>query len=587
LNSGDITLSYPSSNACTGSLVQGEVCTFQVSFTPAAAGPLSASLLIQSNAANSPQVIALTGQGLARSGAPPTLSSPSLTFTQAGVPQNIIVTNNGSSPVSIGNIVNNNSFVFAQTNNCGTMLAAQSICTISVQANELNVGASSGQLTVINSSTSGALTVQLNVPVSPVVFFTNPVMFGDLALGVTSEQLVQISAGSYYNNLPQVDGSITGPNAGDFALLPSFPGAAPTNGGCNPVGGSFSACEFAIAFTPSAIGARTATLTTNFGNVALSGNGTPAGPSFTIPAYLMTYANVGSSMSTTLTVLDNGSTQITLSQFSVTGANASDFAVTNQCSTPINPLMSCNLGVVFTPAAVGLRTATLTLTDASSGVSRSISLSGQGNPMVPALSPGALTFGNTQVGSVSAQQIVTVNQQNGDPVTVQAAHGSTSEFVVVPSGTCATQTPCQITVSFQPTATGLQSAGFSVTDVLGNASTTLGLQGSGGVATLSLSTTSLTFAARDQGTTSISQAITLTNTGNTDLFISGITLNGANTGDFPIESNTCGNDVAAGASCTVSISFSPTASGLRNANLVIQSNAASSPDMVQLSGTGN
>jgi hypothetical protein len=62
---------------------------------------------------------------------------------------------------------------------------------------------------------------------------------------------------------------------------------------------------------------------------------------------------------------------------------------------------------------------------------------------------------------------------------------------------------------------------------------------------------------------------------------------GANAGDFSIQGNTCTTNVTAGGSCAISVSFGPTASGSRSAILQIVSNAASSPDLVQLSGTGN
>ena len=58
-------------------------------------------------------------------------------------------------------------------------------------------------------------------------------------------------------------------------------------------------------------------------------------------------------------------------------------------------------------------------------------------------------------------------------------------------------------------------------------------------------------------------------------------------GDFPIETNSCGSSLAAGANCTFTISFDPTASGARSAVLQIMTNAASSPDKIQLMGTGN
>ena len=59
----------------------------------------------------------------------------------------------------------------------------------------------------------------------------------------------------------------------------------------------------------------------------------------------------------------------------------------------------------------------------------------------------------------------------------------------------------------------------------------------------------------------------------------------ATSGDFA-QTNTCGSSIAAGASCTVSVTFHPTVAGNRTSNLTIASNASNSPTTVSLSGTG-
>jgi hypothetical protein len=75
--------------------------------------------------------------------------------------------------------------------------------------------------------------------------------------------------------------------------------------------------------------------------------------------------------------------------------------------------------------------------------------------------------------------------------------------------------------------------------------------------------------------------VTVTNTGTATASVSSI----AASGDFS-QTNTCGTSIAANASCSVSVSFRPTASGTRTGSLTITSNAAGSPTTVALSGTG-
>ncbi|MCX7072255.1 MAG: FG-GAP-like repeat-containing protein [Gammaproteobacteria bacterium] len=82
-------------------------------------------------------------------------------------------------------------------------------------------------------------------------------------------------------------------------------------------------------------------------------------------------------------------------------------------------------------------------------------------------------------------------------------------------------------------------------------------------------------------TSSEAQVVTLTNTGNAPLSISSI----VTTGDFR-QTSTCGTSVAPSGQCTISIIFKPTAIGTRTGETRITSNAATSPDLISLSGTG-
>ena len=108
-----------------------------------------------------------------------------------------------------------------------------------------------------------------------------------------------------------------------------------------------------------------------------------------------------------------------------------------------------------------------------------------------------------------------------------------------------------------------------------------------GAPAVRLAPTSLTFAAQSIGTTSAPQSITITNTGNASLFINSAATRGANPLDFTQVSDGCsGLTLAPAASCSVSIAFSPTASGARSASFILTDNAADSPQTVPITGTG-
>jgi hypothetical protein len=83
------------------------------------------------------------------------------------------------------------------------------------------------------------------------------------------------------------------------------------------------------------------------------------------------------------------------------------------------------------------------------------------------------------------------------------------------------------------------------------------------------------------GTTSASQPVSLSNSGNASLAISSISASG----DFG-QSNNCGASLAAGANCTINVTFTPTAGGDRTGTLSVTNNASGSPHSVSLSGRG-
>ena len=207
-----------------------------------------------------------------------------------------------------------------------------------------------------------------------------------------------------------------------------------------------------------------------------------------------------------------------------------------------------------------------------------------------------LTFSAESEGYVSPSQVVTT-LDIGDETLSLSGISLTSNFSQAPVGaeSCAVGsvlTPgstCETAVSFSPTETGAIAGSLQLTtNSLNTMATveTVNLSGTGvsaGVA--SLSPAGLSFAAQLIGTASALQVVTLSNTGGSPFTVAGISLSGPQASDFQI-SNACGTSVAAGAHCAVSITFTPTAAGARNAALLVSDSAAGSAQSVPLSGTG-
>ena len=108
-----------------------------------------------------------------------------------------------------------------------------------------------------------------------------------------------------------------------------------------------------------------------------------------------------------------------------------------------------------------------------------------------------------------------------------------------------------------------------------------------GIVAATASPTSLTFAGQSLGTSSTAQTVTLTNNQSATLSITGVTSN-LEIADFKVTS-TCPippSTLAAGASCTASVTFSPKAVGTRSGTLSFADNANNSPQTAALTGTG-
>jgi hypothetical protein len=157
--------------------------------------------------------------------------------------------------------------------------------------------------------------------------------------------------------------------------------------------------------------------------------------------------------------------------------------------------------------------------------------------------------------------------------------GDESRAIALDSSGNAVVTGQTSSPTFPVTMGVVQTAGKAL-DVFGDAFIAK-IDGSN-AAQASLFPQNLTFADQATGTKSAALAVTLMNTGTGTLDISSI----ATTGDFA-ETNTCGPSLAGGgASCVISVTFSPATTGDLTGTLVITDNAAASPQTITLAGKG-
>src|SRR5579863_1464503 len=372
---------------------------------------------------------------------------------------------------------------------------------------------------------------------------------------------------------------VTGTNSGDFGQ---------TNNCGSSVAANNGNCTINVTFTPTATGARAAavTITDNATGsphtITLSGTGAGApAPGVSFSAQGLTYASQTlntTSAAQTVTLTNTGNAALSIGSLGITGANSGDFAQTNNCGSSVAANNgNCTINVTFTPTATGARAAAVTLTDNATGSPQSFTLSGTGAG-APApgvsLSAASLTFASQQLNTSSGPQSVTLTNTGNAALNITsigvtgANSGDFAQTNNCGSSVAANNGNCTINVTFTPTATGARGASVTITDNAAGSPHSFTLSGTGTTTpapTAILSASSLTFGGQTVNTTSGSQSVTLTNTGNAALTITSIGVTGTNSGDFA-QTNNCGSSVAANnGNCTINVTFTPTAAGARGA----------------------
>jgi hypothetical protein len=434
--------------------------------------------------------------------------------------------------------------------------------------------------------------------------------FGSQTVGTTSAAKSSTLTNTGNAALTISGMSVTGTNAGDFAQSSNCPGSLAAG----------ASCSISVTFTPGASGSRSASVSIADNasgsphTLALSGTGAsapPPAPAVTLSPTSLSFGSqqVGtSSSSKSLTLTNSGNAALTISSIAVSGSNAADFAQTNTCGSTLAAGASCSASVTFSPSATGSRSAGLTVTDNASGSPHTATLSGTGTsaPPPPApgvtLSPTSLSFGSQQIGTSSVPAPVTLTNSGTAALTISGIavsgtnpgdFGWTTTCPTSPS-TVPAGASCSVSVTFSPSATGSRSASLRITDDASGSPHTAALSGTGSSTSpppgpaVSLTPGSLTFGTQAIATTSAAQSSTLKNTGSGPLTITSMSMTGSNPTDFA-RTTTCPlspSTLAAGASCTISATFTPSASGTRTASVSITDDASGSPHQLSLTGTG-
>jgi hypothetical protein len=531
------------------------------------------------------------------------------------------------SGVNLSNVTIAGTGTFAlQEQTGGTASATNVVATGVAQASAPSYSCEGGNFTITDGGgNSGITPTQCNgfpapvyppYPVTGVNATPTALSFGSVATGSTSAAQT-VTVANPTSSAASVSSIAT---SGDFSQTNTC--------GSSIAGGS--SCTVSVKFSPTATGARSGTLTINAGGVtntvSLSGTGTAPGPVLNAAPASLSFAGtvVGSTAAAqTVTVTNSGTSAASVSGVSVTG----DFSQTNTC-TSIAVGGSCTVAVKFTPTTGGTRSGTLTVTSNANNSPLTVGLTGNGIS-----SSTNIAAGQPASASSANGPYVAANMTDADPSTYwESANGSFPQWAQVDLGQnfsigkvilklppstawgARTQTLSVLgSTDGSNFSTIVGSAGYTFDPTANNNTVTITFPATtaryvrvnitantgwpagqlsdfevfpaaGGGSTapvLSVSPSSLTFASQALNTTSAAQSVTVTDTGTAAASLASVGI----TGDFA-QSNNCGTSLAVGASCTVSVTFTPTASGTRTGSLTINSNASNNPTTVALSGTG-
>ncbi len=396
-SNGDFTVS---NDTCSGTQVAASgTCSFDVTFTPAAAGVVNASIVVTDNADPATQSVPVSGDGIILK---PTFSPTHLSFGQQPIevpsaPQTVTLTNPNVVPLSVTSVVPSGDFSLSSDNCSGTQVAAGGTCTFAVIFTPTQTGARTGKVTVTDNAYVPTQTVAL----SGVGFVITPTLsptslsFGRVQVGTISPPQTVTLTNS--NAVPVTFTSIS--TSGPYAITAnSCDGSVPAN----------STCQVSVTFNPV----------------------TDTNPN-------------GTTETGKLTFVDNG--QRTTQTASLTG-------IAFGTAATATPTATATATVTATPTTTDTATATATPTQTSTATATATGTN-------TATATATSTATSTVTATATATDTATATATNTQTATSTATATSTSTATATTTSTL-TATP---TATLTPTATDTATATSTVT----------------------------------------------------------------------------------------------------------------------------
>lgn len=572
------------SDGCPSTLQPQSVCSLSIRYdSPTAPSLDSATLTLDDGRAVLLTGQTLSPQSISGSTADPNISvsptaitfSDTVTVTElSSSTQSVQIINTSPTAVAIAATITGD---FSFQNQCPATLAASSSCNLLVSFAPSQPGVREGLLSISAGGAFSPTTVTLSGTANAIL----PANNGTLSLGeiTVGEPLI-----AWYPIQAALPSLTVSSSSSAFAVAiansgPTQPPTLPSSSFTSSASGSCISCWLGVQFLSEVAGSQNATLslsTVAGGNpeaVAVTASATPisglqltpTNPSFgSVPVHSTT-----AGVTFTLTNLLSPATTANIESITASGDFSVLTASTGDCSQSIAAAAACNIRVAFAPTAQGSRSGTLTVVTDTGTVTAALTGSGAPDPGL-ALQPIALIF-NNQAGVAATQQTISVTNTGASSIMVGAPSTGTSSFTA--TSTCGTLPPaaqCSIAVAFTPGTTLAQdSLTLPVSTGSGAQLTTsyiIPLSGAytSNSAGLIITPTMSNLGSAATGEVGSTRQFSITNVTSEPLNLS-LSL----PRQFPLAGATNCTTLAAGATCTLSISLAPAVNGALTGTLQI------------------
>jgi FG-GAP-like repeat/Abnormal spindle-like microcephaly-assoc'd, ASPM-SPD-2-Hydin len=599
-------LDFGETNNCGTSLNAGASCTITTLFTPLVAGSLSATLTVNDSDPASPQTAALSGTGVGIPSPVPAINQPVVPEAAPPGGAAFTLTVNGAGFVS-GSVVNWNGSARATTFVSGTQLTA------AILASDI-ASPGTALVTVVTPSpgggTSNPVPFVVTTPTTSVTFART-----DLTVGTAPASVISADVnGDGKPDLVVANGKsntisvLLGTGNGTFASQATFAtGSAPYGVAAGDFNGDgkldLAVANHSAGTVSILLGNGNGTFQNQMTYTAGTGAQSIAVGDFNRDGKLDLAVENGSG--TISVLLGNGDGTFQAAVNYTTGAGPSwvvtsdfngdgklDLATANYTAGTASILLGNGDGTFQTHVdyTVGSEPLFIAAADFNGDAKPDLAVTNSGSNTVSILlGNGDGTFQAAANYATGTEPFgVAVGDLNGDGIPDLAVGNETSSTVSVLLGNGNGTFQAHV-----DTAAGSGTGGIALADFNGDgrldAATANKTANTASVllqsSTVSLSPASLSFGNQILNTTSAPQTVTLSNTGSATLAITSIAITGANSGEFA-QTNTCPATLAPAASCTVSVTFTPSMQGAQSASLSVSDNAPGSPQAVPLSGTG-